>query len=132
MKGADAAKIEGYGNEPFGQMADVLATSIDDGNDVGASVAVTQRPSSARRFWGRSGLGRLHRDRRLRHAPDRIGRVHLATKRPDLTDAGIDIRVTRHRCKLGWLVETVLRWGGTVPTRKFLAPQLNALAQVGL
>ena len=86
----------------------------------------------ARRVWGRSGLRRLHETAvSVTHRTESVGSTSQPIGR-NLTDAGIDIRVTRHRCKLGWLVETVLRWGGTVPTRKFLAPQLNALAQVGL
>jgi CubicO group peptidase (beta-lactamase class C family) len=46
------AKIEGYCNEPFGKMADVLAASIDDGKDVGASVAVTVDGELVADFWG--------------------------------------------------------------------------------
>jgi len=46
------AKIDGYCNEPFEKMTDVLSRSLDDGHDIGASVAVTVDGEFVADFWG--------------------------------------------------------------------------------
>jgi CubicO group peptidase (beta-lactamase class C family) len=46
------AEIHGYCNEPFGKLADVLAGLLDDGSDLGASVAVTVEGELVADCWG--------------------------------------------------------------------------------
>ena len=46
------AEISGFCNEPFGKLVDVLSSTIDDGGDLGASVALTVDGELVADFWG--------------------------------------------------------------------------------
>src|SRR3954469_5403362 len=50
--GPAVAEISGYCNEPFGKPVDVLSSTIDDGGDLGASVALTVDGEMVADFWG--------------------------------------------------------------------------------
>ncbi len=46
------ADVQGFSNAPFEKLVDVLAGTLDDGGDLGASVAVTVEGELVADFWG--------------------------------------------------------------------------------
>ena len=46
------AEIEGFCNAPFEKLVDVLSGTLDNGGDLGASVAVTVEGEIVADFWG--------------------------------------------------------------------------------
>ncbi|MBI4944313.1 MAG: beta-lactamase family protein [Actinobacteria bacterium] len=46
------AEIRGFANGPYERLADVLSATLDDGSDLGASVAVTVDGEFVADFWG--------------------------------------------------------------------------------
>jgi CubicO group peptidase (beta-lactamase class C family) len=46
------AEIEGFANGPYERLVDVLSSTLDDGSDLGASVAVTVDGEFVADFWG--------------------------------------------------------------------------------
>jgi CubicO group peptidase (beta-lactamase class C family) len=51
-KGVTVADIEGFCNAPFEKLVDVLSGTLDNGGDLGASVAVTVEGQLVADFWG--------------------------------------------------------------------------------
>ena len=46
------AEIQGFSNTPFEKLVDVLSGTLDDGGDLGASVAITVEGELVADFWG--------------------------------------------------------------------------------
>ena len=46
------AEIEGFCNAPFEKLTDVLSGTLDNGGDLGASVAITVEGELVADFWG--------------------------------------------------------------------------------
>jgi CubicO group peptidase (beta-lactamase class C family) len=51
-EGVTVAEIEGFCNAPFEKLVDVLSGTLDNGSDLGASVAVTIEGEIVADFWG--------------------------------------------------------------------------------
>jgi CubicO group peptidase (beta-lactamase class C family) len=51
-QGVAVADIEGFCNAPFEKLTDVLSATLDNGGDLGASVAVTVEGELVADFWG--------------------------------------------------------------------------------
>src|SRR5258705_12222422 len=52
MRGFAVGEIEGFSNAPFEKLVDVLSATLDNGGDLGASVAVTVEGEMVADFWG--------------------------------------------------------------------------------
>jgi len=52
MRGFTVAEIEGFCNAPFEKLVDVLSSTLDNGGDLGASVAITVEGDMVADFWG--------------------------------------------------------------------------------
>lgn len=70
------AEIQGYCDEKFAPVRDVLAQSIDDGNDLGASFAVTVEGEMVIDIWG----GHLDPERTQPWQENTIVNVYSSTK----------------------------------------------------
>ena len=52
MSGFTVAEIEGFCNAPFEKLVDALSGTLDNGGDLGASVAITVEGEMVADFWG--------------------------------------------------------------------------------